>query len=248
MSLSSQDEGRAQMADSTPGRVFRGQSQEERVAQRRRQLLDAGLTLFGTRGFHDVSVRDICAEAKLTERYFYESFQNREALFHAVYDEGVERIRAAVIEALGRAEASAEGTARAGLRAYFTTLREEPLLARVLLIDVLTMGVQGGSQSLHAMSSFVEMVTATILGLYPELRRHELDPQWIGNGLVGATVFMAVQWALGGFKEPVSILVDNCGAFVDGLAALVRAENAQTAAPGHKAGKRPPRARRERRV
>jgi len=93
---------------------------------------------------------------------------------------------------------------------------------------VLTMGVEGSSQSLSAMSSFVEMVSATILGLYPELRRHKLDPQWIGNGLVGATVFMAVQWALGGFKEPVSKLVNNCGAFVDGLAALVRDQNAES--------------------
>jgi AcrR family transcriptional regulator len=210
-----------------PGRTFRGQSQEERVTQRRRQLLDAGLVQFGSRGFHEVAVRDICAEAKLTERYFYESFQNREALFQAVYDEGVERIRVAVVEAIGKVEPSASNAARAGLTAYFSTLKEEPLLARVLLIDVLTMGAGGGSQSLDAMASFVEMVSATIMGLYPELRRHKLDPQWIGNGLVGATVFMAVQWARGGFKEPVSRLVNNCSAFVDGLAALLRDQNAK---------------------
>lgn len=229
------------MAESTPpGRTFRGQSQEERVAQRRRQLLDAGLALFGSRGFHAVSVRDVCAEAKLTERYFYESFQNREALFIGVYGEGVERIRAAIATALLK-EGSAEDAARAVLYAYFNTLREEPMLARVLLIDSLTIGGEAGNQTVEAMSSFVAMVSETITGLYPDLRKHKLDPRWLGNGLVGATVFTAQRWAQGGFTEPVERLVDNCSAFVDGLAALVRTQNEQAA---RKASKRTGRERR----
>jgi len=236
--------GVIEMTDSSPpGRTFRGQSQEERVAQRRRQLLDAGLQLFGTRGFHAVSVRDVCTEAKLTERYFYESFQNREALFGAVYAEGVERIRGQVQKALEQAPASIEHAAREGLRAYFTTLRQEPRLARVLLIDVLTIGPEASGQSLSAMTSFVEMVSTTILDIYPDLRRHKLDPEWIGNGLVGATVFMAIQWAISDFKEPVERIVENCSAFVDGLVALVRDQN-ERAAPRTKVGKRAPRERR----
>jgi AcrR family transcriptional regulator len=230
------------MAESPPlGRTFRGQSQQERVTQRKRQLLDAGLALFGSRGFHAVSVRDVCGEAKLTERYFYESFQNREALFVAVYGEGVERIRGAIVAAMAKAGSSAEDAARAALYAYFNTLREEPLLARVLLIDSLTIGGEAGNQTVDSMSSFVEMVSATIMGLYPELRRHKLDPLWIGNGLVGATVFMAQRWAQGGFAEPVERIVDNCSAFVDGLAALVRTQNEQAE---RKASKRPSRDRR----
>jgi len=231
------------MTESTPpGRTFRGQSQEERVAQRRRQLLDAGLSQFGTRGFHAVSVRDLCAEAKLTERYFYESFKNREALFLAVYTEGVERVRAQVIGAMAQAHPELPHITRAGFHAYFDTLRAEPLLARVLLIDVLTIGAEAGSQSLSATSSFVEMVTRTIADLYPDLRRHKLDPQWIGNGLVGATVFMAMQWALSDFRGPVDHIVDNCCAFVDGLASLVRDQNTPAKAP--KRGTRSSRVRR----
>lgn len=230
------------MAESSPpGRTFRGQSQEERVAQRRRQLLDAGLALFGSRGFHAVSVRDVCGEAKLTERYFYESFQNREALFVAVYREGVERIRNAIVLAIAQAAGSAEEASRATLYAYFNTLREEPLLSRVLLIDSLTIGGEAGNQTVDSMSSFVEIVSAMILQLYPDLPKHKLDPLWIGNGLVGATVFMAQRWAQGGFAEPVELLVDNCTAFVDGLAELVRTQNEQAA---RKASKRPPRERR----
>lgn len=82
------------------GRPFRGVPSDERQAQRRRQLVEAGLDAFGTRGFHLTGVRDVCASARLTERYFYESFKNLEALFLAVYEAAVERVRSAVTRAL----------------------------------------------------------------------------------------------------------------------------------------------------
>ena len=229
------------MADSSPpGRTFRGQSQEERVSQRRRQLLDAGLSQFGTRGYHAVSVRDVCTEAKLTERYFYEPFQNREALFLAVYNEGVERVRDAMVQAVAAVEREVTQVARASVRAYFATLRQEPLLARVLLFDVLTIGAEAGNRSLMATTSFGDMVAAIIEDLYPELRRHKLDPHWIGNALVGAAVFMAMQWVMSDFKDPIEHMVENCAVLVDGLVALVRAQNETRAAAEPRTSKRKP--------
>src|ERR1700742_1768346 len=73
-------------ADAVPAkRKFRGVAPEDRKAERHLRLLEAGIEAYGTRGFHAVGVRDVCGLAKLTERYFYESFENREALFLAVY-------------------------------------------------------------------------------------------------------------------------------------------------------------------
>jgi len=68
-------------ATTTKRRSFKGMSLEERQAERRERLMEAGLQAYGTQGFFSVTVRDICIEAKLTERYFYESFKNSEALF-----------------------------------------------------------------------------------------------------------------------------------------------------------------------
>lgn len=198
------------------GRRFRGQSQEERIAQRRAQLIEAGLEAFGTRGFHASAVRDVCAEAKLTERYFYESFANREALFSAVYTQCVERVRAAVITAIAQAEI--DSVPRAGLRAYFETLRAEPRLARVLLIESLTIGAEASNQSLLATSSFAEMQEAIIAELYPDTFAHKLDPQWISNGLIGATVFIAIRWAVSEFKDPLETVLDHCVVFYEALA------------------------------
>lgn len=180
--------------------------------------MDAGLHLFGGRGYHAVSVRDVCSEAKLTERYFYESFQNREVLFLAVFAEGVERIRGAVLEAIGSNAAGQSGLARAGLRAYFKALRDEPRLARILLIDVLSVGAEAGSQSRLATGSFADMLSLIIRELYPNLDRGKLDPQLISNGLVGATVFIAMQWAASDFEAPLERVLDHAVVFFESIA------------------------------
>ncbi|CAN5529040.1 TetR/AcrR family transcriptional regulator [soil metagenome] len=49
-------------------------------------VLDAGLTAFLERGFHQSSIHDITAAAGLTRGAFYSNFPTKEALFLAVYD------------------------------------------------------------------------------------------------------------------------------------------------------------------
>src|ERR1700748_748723 len=105
-------------APATTGkRNFRGVSPEDRKAERRKRLVEAGLEAFGVHGFLGVGVREICALAKLTERYFYESFENREAFFAAVYSEAAHRIREAIAAAHARARPEPTEFARAGLEA-----------------------------------------------------------------------------------------------------------------------------------
>lgn len=173
--------------------------------------------MFGTRGFHGVGVRDICAEAQLTERYLYESFSNLEALFLAVYDHCVAQVRAATDAALAEACPDLPTLARAGLRAFFQTLRDEPRMARVLLIDVLTINPDVGHQSRLAVESFAEIVGSLAGAMVPDLHRRGLDPRLVGTGLIGATVFLAMRWAADEFREPVDAIVEHAAAFYEGL-------------------------------
>src|SRR3546814_864218 len=102
-------------------RRFRGLDGEERQRQRREQLIEAGLNAFGGKGYHSTGVREICAEAKLTERYFYESFRNREALFQAVYEHAIETVRTAVMEAIARSGRAVRTLERTAIRAFLET-------------------------------------------------------------------------------------------------------------------------------
>src|SRR5258707_2057625 len=92
----------------TPRRAYGGISAGERISARRAKLLDAGLVLFGTRGFAATSVKDVCRQAGLTDRYFYESFDDSETLFLAVFDALTDDLFRSVALAVAEAEGDAE--------------------------------------------------------------------------------------------------------------------------------------------
>ena len=195
------------MAESTPqGRTFRGQSQEERVAQRRRQLLDAGLALFGSRGFHAVSVRDVCAEAKLTERYFYESFSNSEELLVASF-------QAVMHFLLGELEKAGDGTrgspvarTRAMLNAYYEALKLHPQSARVFLVEI--SGVSPAvDQALEAsLRALGELLART---LDPHGKSSAADEPLLRAGVVGGIIHIALSWIASGYSQPIHEVVDT---------------------------------------
>jgi AcrR family transcriptional regulator len=200
-------------------RLFKGKSPEERRRERRERLVAAGLEAFGTRGFHTVGVRDICAEAQLTERYFYESFPNREALFLEVYRHATELVRAAIEQKVAEAPRDPRAVSRAGLRAFFGALRDEPRIARIILIDVLTISPDVGHQSRLTTESFAVLVGEITRGLVPALEKHGVDPSRIALGLVGSTIFLAMQWAFNGFRETLDDITDHAVLFYDAVTA-----------------------------
>jgi AcrR family transcriptional regulator len=65
--------------------TYGGVSKEERRAERRARLVAAASKVYGEQGFRQASVKSVCVEAGLTERYFYESFSNSEELLLAAY-------------------------------------------------------------------------------------------------------------------------------------------------------------------
>ena len=79
-------------------RIWGGTTLDERRAARRRQLVETGLDLLGGEATGAVSVRAACRGAQLTERYFYESFEDRDALVLAVYEEVADEARSALEE------------------------------------------------------------------------------------------------------------------------------------------------------
>lgn len=199
------------------GRSFRGVAADERRRQRRQQLLDAGLRRFGSAGFHAVGVREVCADAHLTERYFYESFRNREALFLAVYDMALQRIRAAVIAAVMATESDPRTMARAGQRALLESLRADPCLARVLFIEALSVNGEVSRQSRIGMQAFSEIVAALLLNLFPKLSTHGVEPGLLADGLIGSTVHIVMHWASDEFRTPLETILDHCVLFYDAL-------------------------------
>ena len=117
-------------------RPYGGRSVKERLAQRRARLLDAGLALFGTRGYASTSIELVCSTAGVTARHFYEQFESREALLLEIYEEVIDRARKAVITALHRSHSTARERVTAGLEAYVHAVLDDPRCARIACVEV----------------------------------------------------------------------------------------------------------------
>ena len=53
---------------------------------RRERLIEGAIRAYGELGYRNTTVKAVCEAAGLTERYFYESFANSEALLVAAFD------------------------------------------------------------------------------------------------------------------------------------------------------------------
>jgi AcrR family transcriptional regulator len=122
------------VTDSAPAstRIYGGVTAERRRERRRQRLVDAGLELFGTRGVAAVGIVDICAEAGLTKRYFYESFASIDELASAVFERVTDRLVEQVVPAI---VAGAGQDPRPALTAYFNGALADPRIVRLLAVE-----------------------------------------------------------------------------------------------------------------
>jgi len=168
------------------GRTYAGQSQAERKQQRRQQFLLAGLNLFGTVGFRQCTVRGICREAKLTDRYFYAEFGRIEALLTAVYEDCMIRIRNQVIQSLANSTGSdPQVLIRKALTAFYEAM-QDPRVARVCMVEL--EGVSPEVDDLYHgyIESFADILLQFMHSQVPDWRYSDSQAKIMGIAMVGA--------------------------------------------------------------
>lgn len=212
-------------------RRYRGVDAAERVLERRRQFIEAGLECFGTRGYHAVTVRELCTEAQLTERYFYESFKDREALFAALYEDLVERLRKDFTAAVLPKSRSLDEMARAGLGAFYRGLQKDPRLGRIVMVEVLTVSIEMEQRAMRATFAFADLIKQMALGTLPPGQRQKDTPDMdlVATGLIGCCVHIAMRWISDGYHQPAKSVIDTAMMF---FSATTRHLGAKAPPPG----------------
>jgi AcrR family transcriptional regulator len=196
--------------DAAPAlRRYGGRGGEERRAERRARLLEAGLQVFGQAGFHGATVRMICAQAGLTERYFYESFGNSEDLLCAVYEQHMALQQERIATALLGAPRESLAMLEAGLRAFLELARENPAGSRVQFVEVLGVSPRVDKLYRKAIEDFARLMRGWNTQLSPEGSRLLGDEDTLLVGLVGAAVGIASRWLLSGFAQPLEVMLQT---------------------------------------
>jgi AcrR family transcriptional regulator len=183
----------------TKERQFKGLSLSERKQMRREKLIEAGIETYGTHGFFAVTVKDICNEAKLTERYFYESFKKSEQLFQTIFLKLIDELQHNVMQAIMQASSDPHKMIDAGLRALLTTLKDNPRMARIIYIDAMLVQELHNQATIHeTMTRFDRMIQAFVMLMMPQINRSEREISLVATGLNGYVTQIAIRWVVSG--------------------------------------------------
>jgi AcrR family transcriptional regulator len=181
-------------------RPYNGVSALDRVAARRQRLLAAGLELFGTRGIAAVGVGNVCVEAGLTKRYFYESFASIEALAEAVFED----VRTGIMERVAPAiVAGGAGDARPAIDCYVRAVTEDPRALRLLAFETTT-----GPLARHRDS----FATRAVEAWFALAGTQTTDPDRTrlrAYAFVGASTQIGLAWANGELHLTIEELIDE---------------------------------------
>ena len=189
-----------------PSRSYGGVSAADRVGARRQKLLDAALELYGTRGFTATGVKDICRQAGLTDRYFYESFADAGELFVATYDRTTGELLELVAASVAAVPPEPEPQVRAAIETFIRALADDPRKARVLFAETASAGAEAERHVRTSLRRFADLVAATarpyIRPTTPErlIRMGALS-------LVGAIERVIVDWHDGNLEATVDEIV-----------------------------------------
>jgi AcrR family transcriptional regulator len=181
----------------------------ERQGARRERLIAAGLDLLGTEGARATTVRGVCGRAKLTPRYFYESFSDLDELLLAVFDEVAAGLAQAILAAVTPPPGDARATARAAIGAGIDHVTADPRRARILFAEGIGSEVLA-QRRVTTLRGFADLVAAQGRAFYGV--REPADP------LVNATALMLVgglaetfmAWLDGSLKVGQEQLIDDC--------------------------------------
>jgi AcrR family transcriptional regulator len=182
---------------------------DERRAQRRERLLEACLELLGTDGWQATTVTAVCERARLTPRYFYESFKDRDELLAAIFDAIVLEVTDEVRGALAPVPTNPHETVRATVAAWVEVATEDPRKGRIVFVEAL-----GGSEALMrkrllTMRRFAELISSqarTYYGVSPgDSRALDLAAIVVAGGLVQTMI----EWLEGGLEHTAEEVVED---------------------------------------
>ncbi|WP_343601252.1 TetR/AcrR family transcriptional regulator [Mycobacterium sp.] len=180
---------------------------QDRQAVRRDHLVAAGVHLLGDECGPAVTVRAVCRQAGLTERYFYESFADRDEFVRAVYDDVCTRAVSALASA---------STPREAVERFVALMVDDPVRGRVLLLapgvePVLT---RSGAEW---MPGFIDLLQRKLTRISDPTRQ-----TMVATSLIGGLTALFTAYLDGRLAAPRGVFIDYC---VDMLASHAATED-----------------------
>lgn len=179
-----------------------GLSRVDRQAGRRHLLVQAAFELFGENGESAVTVRSVCRQAELNNRYFYENFADTDELLGATYDFVVADLIAALIRAMA-GQPDDRARLRAGITAVLHFSSGDPRRGKILFTESRTNPVLAARRAVTQ-----DQLRKSVLHDTPVSSTTDRVADLVSAAMyAGAMAELAQEWLLGTLGEDTEAVV-----------------------------------------
>lgn len=179
----------------------------ERRQARRAALLGAALELFGTQGYANTTIEELCRSAYVSTRNFYEEFPSRSAVLTALAVQIGENVIAAFLEVeVPPGPNAAARQVQAGVAMLVQMMVDDPRLARVAFVE--TMADDGLRRMV--LDTFPVWLREILQGWFEENGTDPARQLAFTVGLCGAVSGLMADWVLHPERQPPNdVLIDH---------------------------------------
>jgi AcrR family transcriptional regulator len=156
------------------------------VENQRGRIFEALAAVCAAKGYAEVTVRDITEHAGVSRHTFYELFSDKEQCFLATYDGVVHRLLDRVSAAYYSGDRSWPERISAAVRALVQSCADDPNLARLTMVEVLSAGPQALACRDAALRRFAVFFEPGRVALPADMESQQLLAQGVIGGLYEA--------------------------------------------------------------
>ena len=183
------------MTAPAPQRVYAGMTADARRAERRSRLIGAAIDVLARRGWEGATVTAVCEQAHLIPRYFYESFEDRDGLLLAVFDDILAEVTAEAAPGLNP-DAPVEDGAAAAIGAWMRVSTRDPARGRVAFVEALGSGVLM-ARRLDATRAFADALFGQVANSYRVTAKNRPALLMASLVVAGGLIETMIEWLRG---------------------------------------------------
>ncbi|HXS47790.1 MAG TPA: helix-turn-helix domain-containing protein [Solirubrobacterales bacterium] len=148
--------------------------------------MDALAGLTAEQGYEATKISDIVRRAGVARKTLYDNFEGKEEVFLAAFDAARDEVLRRVEESGAEVGSDWQDKVEAGLAAFLAYVAEQPILARMCMIEALSATPATTRRYEDALETFVSLARRT-------LPRDDRLPDTIAETLVGGVAWIVYQ-------------------------------------------------------
>jgi AcrR family transcriptional regulator len=171
----------------------------------RTRILDAALTVFARKGFHNSRMDEIVEESQTSKGSIYFHFPNKERLFLALVDQFADLLERRVKEAIQQ-EKIGINRVRVALETCLTTFGKYRRPAKLLLVQAVGLGTTFENKRNEVNDRFADLIATYLQEAIDVGDIPPTDVEVVSYAWMGAIYGVIIRWVYTGEPEPQRIM------------------------------------------